>query len=84
MANGRERKKMIAVAHVVEKSSNPECQMSDIIDSDNAHEYFQRLILVSTIVAAQIPSPCSLNAGSRQWDRTKQIKGTSWTCSGII
>ncbi len=25
---------MTAVAHVVEKSSNPECQMSDIIDSD--------------------------------------------------
>ncbi len=31
---------MTADARVVEKSSNPECQMSDIIDSDNAHKNF--------------------------------------------
>ena len=74
---------MTVVAHVVEKSSNPECQMSDIIDSDNAYEDLQRLI-VSTIAAAQTPSLGSSNAGNRQWHRTKQMKGTSWICSGII
>ena len=74
---------MTVVAHVVEKSSNLACQMSDIIDSDNAYEDFQRLI-VSTIAAAETPSPDSSNAGNRQWHRTKQMKGKSWTCSGII
>ena len=79
---------MAVVAHVVEKSSNPECQMSDIIDSDNAYEDLQCLI-VSTIAAAQTPSPGSSNAGNpgQQWHRfhrTKQMKGSSWTCSEII
>jgi hypothetical protein len=74
---------MTVVAHVVEKSSNLACQMSDIIDSDNAYEDFQRLI-VSTIAAAETPSPGSSNAENRQWHRTKQMKGKSWTCSGII
>jgi hypothetical protein len=74
---------MTAVAHVVEKSSDQKCQMSYIIDSDNAHEDFQRLI-VSTITAKHSPSPDPLNAGKRQWDRTKQIRGKSWKRSGII
>ena len=60
--------------------------MSDNIDCDNAYEDFQRLI-VSTIAAAQTPSPGSSNAGNQQWHRfhrTKQMKGSSWTCSEII
>jgi len=71
---------------MLKDSSNYECPMSDNIDCDNAYEDFQRLI-VSTIAAAETPSPGSSNAGNQQWHRfhrTKQMKGISWTCSGMI
>ena len=73
---------MTAVAHVVERSSNFECPMSDNDNSDNAHEYLQRLI-ASRITASQTPSDSS-NLENRQCKRKKEIKGKSWTCSGMI
>ncbi len=51
-------------------------------NSDNAHEDLQRLI-ASQITASQTPSD-SLNLQKQQWQRKKEIKGMSWTGSGII
>ncbi len=65
---------MTAVACGVERSSNSECPMSYNDNSDNAHEDLQRLI--------DSKSPSNLE--KRQWQRKKEIKGMSWTCSGII
>jgi hypothetical protein len=56
--------------------------MSDNDNSDNAHEYLQRLI-ASRITASQTPSDSS-NLENRQCKRKKEIKGKSWTCSGMI
>jgi len=56
--------------------------MSDNDNSDNAHEYLQRLI-ASRITASQTPSDSS-NLQKRQWKRKKEIKGMSWTSSGMI
>ena len=58
--------------------------MSDNNDSDNAHELLQRLIVSKITSASQTPSSDSSEQGIRQWSRKKQIRGTSWTCSGII
>ena len=58
--------------------------MSDNVDSDNAHEYLQRLIVFKITSASQAASSDSSEQGIRQSSRTKQIKGFSWTCSGII
>ena len=56
--------------------------MSNNDNSDNAHEYLQRLI-ASRITASQTPSDSS-NLENRQCKRKKEIKGKSWTCSGMI
>ena len=56
--------------------------MSDNDNSDNAHEDLQRLI-ASRITASQTPSDSS-NLENRQCKRKKEIKGKSWTCSGMI
>ena len=74
---------MTAVAHVVERSTNSECPMSDNDDSDNAHELLQRLIVSKINSASQTPSDSSEH-GNRQSQRTKLIKGKSWKCSGLL
>jgi hypothetical protein len=56
--------------------------MSDNDNSDHAHEDLQRLI-VSQTTASQSPSDSS-NLENRQCKRKKEIKGKSWTCSGMI
>ena len=56
--------------------------MSDSDNSDHAHEDLQRLI-ASRITASQTPSDSS-NLQKRQWKRKKEIKGMSWTSSGMI
>jgi hypothetical protein len=56
--------------------------MSNNDNSDNAHEDLQRPI-VSQITASPTPSD-SLNLEKRQCQNKKEIKGKSWTCSGII
>ena len=56
--------------------------MSDNDNSDHAHEELQRLI-ASQITATQSPSDSS-NLENRQCKRKKEIKGKSWTCSGMI
>ena len=73
---------MSAVGHIVERSSNFECPMSDNDNSDNAHEDLQRLI-ASRITASQTPSDSS-NLEKRQCQRKKEIRGKRWICSGII
>jgi hypothetical protein len=56
--------------------------MSDNDNSDHAHEELQRLI-ASQITATQSPSDSS-NHEIRQCQRKKEIRGKSWTCSGMI
>ncbi len=75
---------MTAVAHVVERSSNSECPMSNNDNFDNAHEHLQRLIVSKMTSASQTPSSNSSGHGNRQWQRKQQIRGQSWICSGII
>ena len=76
---------MTAVACGVERSSNSECPMSDNDDPDNTtHELVLRLIVSKINEASQTPSFASSGQRNRQWQRTKQIQGRSWTCSGII
>ena len=58
--------------------------MSDNVDSDNAHEVLQRLIVSKINSVSQTPSSDSSEQGIRDWSRTKQIRGKSWICSGII
>ena len=66
MAHARER---AAVAHVVERSSNSECPMSDNVDSDNAHEYLQRLIVSKITSASQAASSVGLpTLQSKEYD----------------
>ena len=79
----RTRRKMTAVAHVVERSSNSECPMSDN-DSDNAHELLQRLIVSTIRSASQTPSSDPSGQVEREWKRKKQITGKAWKCSGLI
>ena len=57
--------------------------MSDNIDCDNAHEYLQRLIVSKINSASQTPSDSSEH-GTQQSQRTKQIQGKSWKCSGLL
>ena len=73
-----------AVAHVGERSNYSVCPMSDNVDSANAHEYLQRLIVSKITSASQTPSSDPSEQGIRQWNKTKQIIGMCWTCSGII
>ena len=75
---------MTAVACGNERSSNSECPMSDSDDPDNTHELVHRLIVSKINKASLTPSSASSGQGNRQWQRTKQIQGKSWTCSGII
>ena len=74
---------MTAVAHVVQRSSNSECPMSDN-DSDTAHELLQRLIVSTIRSASQTPSSDPSGQVEREWKRKKQITGKSWTCLGLI
>ena len=57
--------------------------MSDNDDSDNAHELLQRLIVSKINSASQTPSDSSAH-GTQQSQRTKQIQGKSWKCSGLL
>jgi hypothetical protein len=58
-AHGREQEKMTAAVYVIEKSSNLESLMPDNVDSDNAHEHLQHLIVSKITLASQTPSPDS-------------------------
>ena len=58
--------------------------MTDNVDSDNAYEVLQHLIVSSINSASKSPSSDSSEQGIRDWSRKKQIRGKSWTCSGII
>ncbi len=60
-----------------------QCPITTILtESDHAHENLQRLI-ASQITAFQSPSDSS-DLENRQCQRKKEIKGKSWTCSGMI